>query len=556
MATSVGGAIAEGLESGLRIGTGLVDRQRNIKRQDEADQMAREDRALGLEDRQRRIARETRADGLSAIDAQMATLKAEGAALGEGATPAQKAQLAQRFDTLSSARQRALVAAGGYDFEAEDREARSDIEVLKAGQGASLPPARRVRAITAATGRDISDFRRVGGAPSRIGQAIQDFSGGLTEADNDRMLAGANVLFASDLAKGVGTDSPYGGKIVGKQFVAFDPDPNSPPDAPRVIPRLKVYVNDGKARSPADVKKIEQLRAADPNAPAEATGYYFAPVTEDRSSSPDARVKSIGMREGMEYIDKLQQLDELINDPSVAADIDAGVGQFDQQRYLRARAGLGLPTGREKKTEFKSIPQGGSLLPVTTDDTGKVTTGQPIMGRDKQFSNRESVYQIAERLARDNGTTIDEEMANLRPDQAALAELRNRTDPNRPHGGGAGGAGGGNKVRSTRVGDNGNILLVMSDGTVKDTGQKDASFNRSVANLIAKLGKDDYKFQKLPAAEQRARALDMLGGGAAAPATPAAPAGGVPKPKTQAEYDALPKGSKYMRDDGRTYTKQ
>lgn len=535
MANSVGGAIVEGLETGLRIGAGLQDRRRQQQRQDEEDQIRREDRALGLEDRQRRITREQRVDGLAAVDAQLAGLRAEGAALGENATPAQKAGLAQRYDKLTGARQRALVAAGGYDFDAEEREAQADIQLLASGQGASLPAARRVRAITAATGRDIADFRRVGGAPSRIGQAIEDFSAGLGGSGHDRMLTGANVLFASDLAKGVGADSPYGGKIVGKQFVAFDPDPNAPPDAPRVIPRLKVYVNDGKARSPADVKKIEQLRAADPNAPADATGYYFAPVTEDRSSRPDARVKSIGMREGMEYIDKLQQLDELINDPSVATDLDEGVGQFDQQRYLRARAGLGLPTGQVKKTQFVNTPAGGVTTPVTTDDTGKVTLGQPIKGPDKQFAP--GSLGLEDQL----------ELIRARGDQAR------KTNASPGGRGSSGGTGGGAKVRSTRVGDNGNILLVMSDSTVKDTGQKDASFNRTVANLITRLGKDDFKFQKLPAAEQRARAIEILGGGGAAPA---APAGGVPHPKTQAEYDALPKGSKYMRDDGRTYTKQ
>lgn len=119
----------------------------------------------------------------------------------------------------------------------------------------------------------------------------------------------------------------------------------------------------------------------------------------------------------------------------------------------------------------------------------------------------------------------------------AEADLKNRTDPNRPRGGGSGGGAGGLKVRATRVGDNGNIVLVMSDGSLKDTGMKDASFGKAVGAMIAKLSKDDYKFSKLPDEEKRRRVLDLISSGSSeAPAASPSPAP-APAPKPAAAPD-------------------
>lgn len=97
----------------------------------------------------------------------------------------------------------------------------------------------------------------------------------------------------------------------------------------------------------------------------------------------------------------------------------------------------------------------------------------------------------------------------------ADADLKGRTDPNirRSGGGGRGGGSDANKVQSTKVDGDGKIILVMKDGSIKETGRTASTFNKDVAGLVAKLSKDDYKFSKLTPEEKRAAAMNMLVGG-------------------------------------------
>lgn len=417
MAQSIGGAIAEGLESGLRIGTGLMDRRRAQERQDEQDRLAREDRQRNIERQDAEDTRRKRAEGLAALGSQVESLRAEGQRFTPNDTSPAARAWAQRFESVKGAHNRALVEAGGYDFEADEREAAADLKALNAGQGASLPAARRVRAIVAATGRPIGDFLRADGKPSKIGGGIDDFANGLASGDQLMMMAGANTVLAPDLQRGIGQASPYGGTIVAKRVVGFDPAPGSTAENPRFIPRLQVYVKDGKARSAADVKKIEQLRAQDPNAPADATGYYFAPVTEDRSSNPDAKVKLLDLQSSMKYLDNLRQLEELLNDPAVAAEVAQGAGEWDQERFLRARAAAGLSaTGKLTQTKL-----GAGDEIVTTDEKGRE------VGRIKSSMPKTNPEMEQARLNLISAqTTAAAALANLRDRRGDPNDLRER----------------------------------------------------------------------------------------------------------------------------------
>lgn len=94
-----------------------------------------------------------------------------------------------------------------------------------------------------------------------------------------------------------------------------------------------------------------------------------------------------------------------------------------------------------------------------------------------------------------------------------------------PAKGGAGVADG-SRVQSTKVDSEGNVVLIMRDGSVKKTDIKGDGLNRKVADLVARMRRDDYsgKFAKLPVEEQRQQALDLLGvgkGDAPAAAPPA-----------------------------------
>lgn len=79
-----------------------------------------------------------------------------------------------------------------------------------------------------------------------------------------------------------------------------------------------------------------------------------------------------------------------------------------------------------------------------------------------------------------------------------------------------GGGGGLPKVRSTYTNDQGNKVAVMSDGSEKTLG-KAGDFDKSIANLVTKLSKEDNKFEgtafsKLPISKQRQIATQILTG--------------------------------------------
>jgi hypothetical protein len=117
----------------------------------------------------------------------------------------------------------------------------------------------------------------------------------------------------------------------------------------------------------------------------------------------------------------------------------------------------------------------------------------------------------------------------------------------------------GARVQRTITGPDGGVVLIMSDGTQVATGITSGEFNRTVARLITDMARRDPAFAELPEAEKRTKALERLTGsptGAAAAPAPTAAPGGVAKPTTQAQFDALPKGARYINpSDGKEYTK-
>jgi hypothetical protein len=85
----------------------------------------------------------------------------------------------------------------------------------------------------------------------------------------------------------------------------------------------------------------------------------------------------------------------------------------------------------------------------------------------------------------------------------------------------ASGGGGGNKpvrVQSTKEDANGNMILIMSDGTTKPLLGEDgksvrsSAFNKEVAKIITKMEEDSSAFKKLPDADKRAQAEQRLTG--------------------------------------------
>lgn len=106
-----------------------------------------------------------------------------------------------------------------------------------------------------------------------------------------------------------------------------------------------------------------------------------------------------------------------------------------------------------------------------------------------------------------------EEFKALLPVKQQVADAAT-TRANRPasSGAGGGGGGGGAKVRSTKTDSQGNVIAIMSDGTTKPLGIRSSDFDKNIANTIAAMQKDDYKFGKLPESEKRAQAIERLTG--------------------------------------------
>ena len=132
---------------------------------------------------------------------------------------------------------------------------------------------------------------------------------------------------------------------------------------------------------------------------------------------------------------------------------------------------------------------------------------------------RESYKATVDAEIRSDKDAIDRKRGDQQDRRLDLMEERitsqNKTDTiraNKPPAGGGGGGGGGIKVRSTYTDDQGNKVAVMSDSSTKVLG-KAADFDKTVANLVNTMGKNDYQFNKLPESEKRSKAIERLTGG-------------------------------------------
>jgi hypothetical protein len=95
------------------------------------------------------------------------------------------------------------------------------------------------------------------------------------------------------------------------------------------------------------------------------------------------------------------------------------------------------------------------------------------------------------------------------------------------------------RVQSKIVGENGNVILIMSDGSSRDTGIKSADYNKSIARIVSDLGKRDPEFNDLSVEERRNIAAEILSG--KKPSSTSTP---VPSPAPGASPVAAPRGTK------------
>lgn len=467
---SVGGAAAQGLESGIGLGL-RVRAQENAEQQQQRANML-QDKQL---ERQGELDKQLQDDrALEAVNKAFDDLRAEGegyfAQYGKAVPEEIAAPYKQRVGEVSATRNDLLRKR--YEPVIKQREQRAkDIAMkLQAGQVdlKDVPAADLYDAVHVLTKRDPSDLLSVDGKPSRVSAAVDDIHQGLEFGNEGAVLRGANVLLEPELKVGVGEPSPHGGTIVGKQIVKLIPHPDDPG---KVLLVLKVYVRRGKPQTAGDVARAEH--AAEEGAPPGATGYYIAPLTEHRSSDPNDPPKAVDLNKAMDYAAQMQTLSTALAHPEIAGKLEEGkkargTGDSDFLQAFYAVRGK-MPA---KQVVYESVKRGErkvGINPATGKPTGDVIEGEPVSEkRTGLAANIQAVKDYAE----ENGIDETEAAAQLqaqgliRPPKGAKGA-----------GAGAGGAGGGvsskgegltgEEFLATLPPDERRIVKGLADGTIK-----------------------------------------------------------------------------------------
>lgn len=334
MARSVGSAAAQGLESGFRLAMDVSNQREQQRRNDMLDAQRAEDRSLSQ-------ARQLRADKGAALKTQADLAGSDiQRAVDAGAAPDRG--MVDAYTKTRGALNANLAETSGVNPDEIMRTVNAGTKALTdSGGDMTKFSGEQLRAAVARTGHPIATFQRGpnGEVPPAI-QAMQDFAQGMETGNIQSVVKAANIVYAPSLKAGIGEASPHGGKIVGKEIVDLVPDPNGDPQEPRYIPVLKIYVNDGTS-------------AGTKGAPYGATGFYTAPVTEDRSSRNDARVKSIGMKDGMEAFGKTAELAALLDSPEGKAKLQEATSPgFDGDALAAQVARLGF---KRKPTKAEEV---------------------------------------------------------------------------------------------------------------------------------------------------------------------------------------------------------
>lgn len=117
------------------------------------------------------------------------------------------------------------------------------------------------------------------------------------------------------------------------------------------------------------------------------------------------------------------------------------------------------------------------------------------------------------------------------------------------------------RVQSTKEDSNGNMVLIMSDGTSKPLLEADgkpmqsAAFNKEVARTITKMEEESSSFKKLSEEDKRKRAQERLTGKMSEAAPAAATSTAMPEPKSPADLAKIKSGTRYKAPDGTIRTK-
>jgi hypothetical protein len=440
---SVGEAAARGLESGFGLGMRARNQQldeearaRRIKQEDE-------DRAFTLDERTRKRQREEEDSALKALDTEYEDLRMQRESFakqyGKDVPPEIAGPHSERVSQITGARN--TIIRKRYEPLVKERQQKlADLSSrLQSGQIdiKDVPDTDFYQGLLTAARRDPADLLSVEGKPSRVAQAGTDVITGMETGNEQMLLAGANVLLEPELKIGIGGSSPHGGKVVGKEIIKMIPDPRDPK---KFMPVVRVYVKkDGKQ--------------AGPNMENGATGYYDAPITENRTSDPSDTVKSIDIQEAMDYVGRMQTLSTMLDEPSVRAKIERARAESKNKPDLFLEAFYAVRDKAGKDVDWKTLNPGQRLVGINK------TTGQQVgtvEGPAKAAPAAGLAGQIdaIQQFADENGISFDEASKQLR--KGGLLRGFNKYE-----GGGApaGGGGSGGGLATPGKGLTGKALL-------------------------------------------------------------------------------------------------
>lgn len=384
---SVGEGAARGLESGFRLAMAAHQQQRSDERQDAL--LARQERldTQAQTELERTRKRQESADQLTALNVGEKDLAAR-AAVYAATPPDPQTQAAFAMEV-----RRHRDAKAGWVAKHSGQPDTAGVAATQAAEQAAVangtaPPDVLLRHVEHASDLPIDNFMRgPNGEPSTLDKARE----ALVSDDPAAKIQAFNVLLRAPLQRGVGQDSPHGGKIVAKEIDHVVPDPKDPD---RVIPTLKVWIREdrGKSLGSGDEDRARRARVLGPDAPPGATGFYFAPMTEGRSAdrSADPNVKSVSISEAMGRVDKLMQLGELMNAPEGRAayqQYKQGQGQQADPAadFAGALTSMGVQPQPKLSTTSTPIAAGASLHQETRNTRGELVSERTIQGNEKTY---------------------------------------------------------------------------------------------------------------------------------------------------------------------------
>jgi hypothetical protein len=409
MATSIGAAAAQGLESGFGLGM-RVNEERRRKEQDEMqaqrqsrlDAESAEDRAFN---RSRLVQQDERAavadernvllNQLKMTDTELAELTNEATATvknygGWAAVPPEWKQDFSTREQQVRARRKDLFEKA-YAPSAAEMKRRASEQWARIGAGQlsleELPDKELAENIAVLARRPIEDFMPgANGEPSKMDQAKADIEAGMPNpqrgfsGNSELLVRGFNTLFAPEISKGVGERARDGSIIEKKEVVRLVPAPTPYPEGSFVpIVRITVRRADG------------------------ATTSYEDPLTEDRSDREDADIKVLTLDGALDRFGQLSTLASAVQRPDMRKRIEKGLKEGADKTipdFLQTVSRLNV-TEPQQKIKVDRYTANGRVMEQDRDEA----TGKPI-GQPRQIGlagSSKDVLQATGAIPQDGG---------------------------------------------------------------------------------------------------------------------------------------------------------